>query len=102
MSQPSPQRERGGVASWDAFDTDAFGKILHLGQSFTRLAGTNWLIKTTSPIDLWYRRFEPILPDGSEIFIIQVDLTNRQGLLPKASWDWINTQTPAKPAGLLK
>ena len=89
------------LQDWTKLDVEAFRKVLELGQGWVRAVGFSWLVKTTSPPDLWYRRLEPLLPDDSELFIVKVDLTERQGLLPKVSWDWINSQVPAQsPLGL--
>jgi hypothetical protein len=82
------------MPDWNKIDVDAFVKVLEKGQDYIGVAGMAWIIKTTSPVDVWFRRFEPLLPDDSQIFIVKIDLSERQGLLPKAAWDWIDRQAP--------
>ncbi len=81
------------VSDWSRIDIDAFIKVLGKGQGFITAAGA-WIIKTTSAVDVWFRRFETLLPDDSQIFIVKIDLKERQGLLPKAAWDWIDREAP--------
>lgn len=71
------------LSDWDKLDVNAFRLVLQKGQSYVRGVAATWIIKTTSPIDVWFRRFEPLLPDDSQIFIAKLDLTQRQGLLPR-------------------
>jgi hypothetical protein len=81
------------VLDWNKIDSDAVNGALNKSLDWIRAAGISWIVKTTSSLDVWYRRFEPLLPDGSEIYIGKIDLAQRRGLLQKATWDWISAQT---------
>jgi len=75
-------------------DIDAMVKVFNQGLTWCRCVGNSWLMKTTSDIDRWYRRIEPLLGDEHEVFICRLVLTQRQGLLPDRVWKWIEAQTP--------
>ena len=48
-----------------------------------------YLIYTEYDIDSIYRQIKAILDSDDHIFICEIDLSNRQGWLPKSVWKWI-------------
>jgi hypothetical protein len=65
---------------------DAFNKAV----DWARIAPNCWIIYTTSPAKVWYNRIKPHLDEGDHVFICRLDMTERQGWLPKWTWEWMN------------
>jgi hypothetical protein len=78
---------------WSRVNIDAFRNALNLSAGWIKGAGFSWLVKTTNPVQVWYRRLESIFPDESELYIGKIDLLEMTGLLSKAAWDWIRSET---------
>ena len=38
---------------------------------------------------VWYERLKPLLGETDNVFICKLDITQRQGWLPKEGWDRI-------------
>lgn len=55
-----------------------------------RYAPNCWIVWTSSDPEKWYERLKPHLKEGEHIFIVKLDISQRQGWLPKSTWDWIN------------
>ncbi|MCZ7358136.1 MAG: hypothetical protein O8C66_09470 [Candidatus Methanoperedens sp.] len=48
-----------------------------------------WIVKTSRGAQKWYERLKPLLGPKDHIFICKLDLSERQGWLPKWIWEWI-------------
>jgi hypothetical protein len=66
--------------------TPVFDKAL----DWVRYAPNCWMLWTTSSPEKWYQRLKPHLGSGEHVFIVELQMSNRQGWLPKKVWDWIN------------
>lgn len=51
-----------------------------------------WIIKTKGRAQKWYELLKPCLGPKDNVFICEIDLSERQGWLPKWVWDWIKKQ----------
>lgn len=50
-----------------------------------------WLLYTAQPARVWYERLSDIeTAKGRNLFIIEVELSNRAGWIKTSAWDWIN------------
>ena len=49
-----------------------------------------WIVWTSSDVEKWYRRLRPLIDDGDTMFIVRIDIDERQGWVSNAAWDWIN------------
>ncbi|MDZ4726548.1 MAG: hypothetical protein SH817_10340 [Leptospira sp.] len=47
-----------------------------------------FIIKSNSDIKTWYDRLSTAL-NKNQFFIVEIDLSVRNGWLPKSAWDWI-------------
>jgi len=67
---------------------DAFDK----GLDWVRYADSCYIVWTSSDVEKWYKRLKPFLKLGEHLFIVGIDIENRQGWLPKWVWEWINKE----------
>lgn len=65
--------------------------IFNKAKDWIRYAPNCWLVYTNSDPAKWYGRLKAHLSD-EPFLIVEVDLNNRQGYLPKEAWDWIKKQ----------
>jgi len=78
------------------FKWDGNPKITELKPVFdnaidwVRYAPNCWIVWTSSDPQKWYDRIKPHLGNDDHVLICALDLTIRQGWLPKTVWDWIN------------
>jgi hypothetical protein len=63
-----------------------FGKAL----DWLRYAPNCWIVWTTSLPEVWYQRLKPHLGTSDQVFICQIDATQRSGWLSKWIWEWLN------------
>jgi len=59
---------------------------------WVRYSPNCWIIWTSSEPEKWYERLKPQLGSGDHLFICAIDLSERQGWLPKTIWDWIKKE----------
>jgi hypothetical protein len=59
-----------------------------------RYASNCWIVWTSSPADKWYERLKPHISDADNMFIVGINLSERQGWMSQAFWDWINEDRP--------
>jgi len=55
-----------------------------------------WIVYTTSSAQKWYERLKPLLGPEDLMFVCKVDLTQRQGWLPKWAWEWVQKYTASQ------
>lgn len=65
---------------------EAFDKAL----DWVGYAPNCYLIYTVKDETTWYRRLKKIAPKDASIFVIEVNMENKDGWLPKSVWAWIN------------
>jgi hypothetical protein len=56
---------------------------------WVRYAPNCYLLYTTTDVPSWYSRLKEIVHADDSIFVVEINLTNRQGWLPKMVWEWI-------------
>lgn len=59
---------------------------------WVRYAPNCWLVWTSSTPQVWYERLMPYLGENDHVFICAVDISLRQGWLPKWIWEWIRKE----------
>lgn len=57
-----------------------------------RYAPNCWIVWTSSSPHRWYERLKSHLGPGDHVFICELNLTHRQGWLPKWVWEWLNKE----------
>ncbi len=70
-------------------DRKALEKKFDLSMDWIRYFPNNWIIKTKIDTKKWYERIKPMLGPKDYVFICKLDLSDRQGWLPKLVWEWI-------------
>jgi hypothetical protein len=71
---------------------DDLRPIMDKATNWVRYAPNCWILWSgRSPQD-WYRRFKPILRDGDHVLVVELNMKERQGWLPKSAWDWIKEE----------
>jgi len=70
--------------------TTGIKEVFDRASDWMRYAPNCWIVWTNKDPETWYERLKPFLGSGEHVFICALDLTTRQGWLPKSTWDWIN------------
>ena len=71
-------------------------------EDWLRYAPNCWILWTDQSPAVWNDRLRPFLRDDDNLFICGLDITRRQGWLPKSSWEWsrkIRTQAARRRVG---
>lgn len=55
-----------------------------------RIANNVWVVDTPLAPSWLYERLAPLVRPSGTLFVSALDLNDRQGLMPKAFWDWVN------------
>ena len=58
-------------------------------EDWLRYAPNCWILWTDQPASVWFDRLRPFLREKDNVFISGMDITHRQGWLPRSSWEWI-------------
>jgi hypothetical protein len=69
---------------------DEVKPVFDKATDWVRYAPNCWIVWTSSDPATWYERLKPHVGPSDHMFICAVDLTVRNGWLPKTTWDWIN------------
>lgn len=62
---------------------------LNIALDWFRIDGHNYYIYTTSGKDAWYARLMDIVNPKGNLLIVEINLSNRTGFMPKIFWNWI-------------
>jgi hypothetical protein len=63
--------------------------VFNRGINWVRYAANCWIVLTKQNPNVWAKRLQPLLDEKDQYFIVDIDLAQRQGKLPKWVWDWI-------------
>jgi hypothetical protein len=55
-----------------------------------RYTSNCWIVWTSSSAEQWYERLRPHIDDKDSMFIIEINLGERQGWMSKSFWEWLN------------
>lgn len=75
---------------------DDIKKKMDQSLDWYRIDEQTWFVYSTSTAEKLYARFEPTVKDGGNIFICQLDTSNKQGWMSKNFWEWINKDRSKK------
>jgi hypothetical protein len=64
--------------------------VFDKASAWIRYAPNCWIIWTTASADKWYERLRPFITDDDRMFIVRLDLSERQGWLSQTTWDWLD------------
>ncbi len=48
-----------------------------------------WIVYTNRDAAEWLQRLGPYVKTGGNVFICPIDLSDRQGWMPKSFWEWL-------------
>lgn len=73
---------------------ELYAELKSLGTWWHHLE-SSWIIVTDeNPTQLWLR-LKPHFGEGDHVLILDIDFSDRQGLLPRRAWEWIRKHVPA-------
>jgi len=82
--------------SFDCADGDPrikeFSPIFDKALDWFRYNNYCWILWTSSPPQKWYERIKPLLARGDHVFIVALDISERQGWMSKSFWEWLKQE----------
>jgi hypothetical protein len=73
----------------DEFDQDDLKRVLDKSLDWIQYMPNCVIVKTTSDASKWTMRLKPIVEGKGNFFVCKLDISDRQGLLPKWVWSWL-------------
>jgi hypothetical protein len=64
-------------------------KVLDKALDWILYAPNCYIVYTSRDSQHWYRRLRDVLDEDDNIFVVELNIENRQGWLPKSVWEWI-------------
>jgi hypothetical protein len=64
-------------------------KVLDKAMDWVRYAPNCYILYTRTDVQTWYARLRKLLHEKDNIFVVELNIENRQGWLPKYVWEWI-------------
>lgn len=64
-------------------------KVLDKALDWVRYAPNCYIVYTSSDVEHWYARLREVIDEADNIFVVELNIENRQGWLPKSVWEWI-------------
>jgi hypothetical protein len=71
---------------------DALATLFSTALDWTRYAPNCWILWSTTSPEEWYKFIKKEIAESDHFFIVELDISKRQGWLPKAVWNWIKTE----------
>lgn len=71
---------------------DDVQKKINLALDWFRYDPKNWVVYTTSNASKWQERLRPFVDPGGHLFIVRLDVSDRQGWMTRKFWDWLRKQ----------
>jgi hypothetical protein len=69
--------------------TDNIQTVLNKALDWVRYAPNCYILYTTTDVETWYIRLRKVIHENDHIFVVELNIENRQGWLPKSVWEWI-------------
>ena len=83
--------------NFNSAQTHALEQVFNQAPDWLRYAPNCWIIVTDESPEVWCDRIKPHLGKSDNVFVCELTLTNRQGWLPEASWEWIRKYQSLAP-----
>ena len=64
-------------------------KLFNTALDWTRYAPNCWILWTTSEPEEWYKYIKANIHENDKFFICELNVSNRQGWLPRSIWTWL-------------
>jgi hypothetical protein len=72
-----------------AAPTESIETQLEKALDWIRYMPTCYLLYTRTDAQTWYTRLRKVIDEDDHIFVVELNIENRQGWLPKTVWEWI-------------
>lgn len=69
--------------------TQRIQEVLNKARDWVRYAPNCYILYTTADVQTWYGRLRDVIHERDHILVVELNIENRQGWLPKSIWDWI-------------
>jgi hypothetical protein len=69
--------------------TDSIQTVLNKALDWVRYAPNCYILYTTTDVETWYVLLRKVIHEKDHIFIVELNIENREGWLPKSVWEWI-------------
>jgi hypothetical protein len=69
--------------------TEQIEVVLEKALDWIRYTPTCYIVYTTRDAEHWYSRLREVIDEKDHIFVVELNIENRQGWIPKAVWEWI-------------
>jgi hypothetical protein len=76
--------------------SDQIQGVLNWAKDWVRYAPNCYILYTHTDVDIWFDRLQKILNENDTIFIVEINIENRQGWVPKSVWEWIRKDRPSE------
>lgn len=63
-------------------------KKMDLARDWYRIREDLWIVYSTSDPEKWYERLAPLIKKSGNLFVCQLEASNRQGWMPEEFWKW--------------
>ena len=73
-------------------------KQMDLAIDWFRIDPKTWIVYTTSNANKWQERLKPFVKPGGHLFICKLDISDRQGWMVPAFWEWLKADPSSRPA----
>jgi hypothetical protein len=67
-------------------------KTFDTALDWARYAPNCWILYTDVSLENWLNRIRKVVHKEDSVFLVELNLDNRRGLLPREIWDWINKE----------
>jgi hypothetical protein len=72
-----------------ALPYESIENVLDKAKDWVRYSPNSYILYTTTSVQTWYTRLRRILDEKDNIFVVELNIENRQGWLPKSVWEWL-------------
>jgi hypothetical protein len=86
------------IAPKQGVSTDRVKKGMDLALDWFRIDPKTWIVYTTSTANKWQERLRPMVEPGGHLFICKLDISDRQGWMTPAFWEWLRASPDDRPA----
>lgn len=69
---------------------------MNLAIDWYRYSDTNYIVYTSSSANKWQERLLEFVKDDGSLFICELALSNRNGWMTQAFWDWLKKDRARK------
>lgn len=68
---------------------DQVKEKMDLALDWFRYGPRNWIVYTTSDANKLHARLKDLVETGGNLFIVKLEVSDRQGYITKRLWDWL-------------